>query len=52
MSAQEQYDLPKSWPALDVVQWLRATLEEPGTRSVELTLNASGGVTATVHKRQ
>lgn len=51
MPADEIYDLPKSWPAADVVQWLRATLDEPGTRSIELTKNAAGGVTATVHRR-
>jgi hypothetical protein len=47
----DKYDLPTSWPARDVVQWLRATLDEPGTLSIELAKNGEGGITATVHSR-
>jgi hypothetical protein len=50
MATYEDYDLPKSWPAVDTVQWLRATLDEAGVTSVELTKNSTGGVSARVWK--
>ncbi len=31
----KEYDIPDSWPAKDVVQWINATLREPGVKSVE-----------------
>ncbi len=31
----KEFDIPDDWPPKDVVQWLNATLREPGVKSVE-----------------
>ncbi len=51
MATSEDYDLPKSWPASDVLQWIRATLDEQGVKSVELTKNSAGTLSARVWKQ-
>ena len=39
---REEYEIPKSWPPRDIVQWLSATLNEPGVKSIDIRRERSG----------
>ncbi len=36
MASTDEHEIPKGWPAADVVQWIRSTLEEPDVKTVEI----------------
>ena len=51
MATHEDYDLPKSWPAADVLQWIKSTLSEADVTSVEIIKDQDGGLVARVWKQ-
>jgi len=35
MPSHEDFEIPKSWPAADLKNWIDATLDEAGVTSIE-----------------
>ena len=45
----DEYEIPKTWPPKDVIEWINATLDEPGVKSVEVVRH-KGGWACLVHR--